>query len=512
MAGYAMGFGDGGAIPDDEDYAPAQDEQQPQGNQPTGVAAMPDVGEPPIEGLGRRVAENIGEGWENFKKNPVVRTVKRAFTEDTGNPHNQQSVLGYLMGADAAPPQAAEKFSTGLQAEFPGISEDDANLMGVHKAMELGGPAAAWAMVQYNRQAYNAKQSFALAALNGVQGKPPDVQAAAKAATQASTHVLDGSKTVFNATPDGFVTATVTMPGSDGATSYSLDPQQFAQWLNVGKDGQWDHVMENGGVPGTLQRLSRPQTEAQRTGQPIARDPTGADQPPLPGGADKMDVSTNYGDELEARADAMFGKGLNTGTQRQRQEWLAQQEEKELERQNKIDVASEKGKNDIEKARVTGTARIGAADTTGQHRENTQRLRSDSNEKVANIQADARAKSDQQKALLAAKKMEQQGNDARMRERGRMARAAISNPNFLLQTDAQRDAVYKQFGIDQVMQGATPPTGQAATPPSGQGAPAPQPSNNGSQAQRPANVPAGAKLFEGKWYTRGPNGEAVEVK
>jgi hypothetical protein len=126
----------------------------------------------------------------------------------------------------------------------------------------------------------------------------------------------------------------------------------------------------------------------------------------------------------------------------------------------------------------------------------------------------ARTTLEQQKAMAAIDRLSRGSDDKRMQELAKTARTVISNPNFGMQTDEQRNAIYKQFGIDKMMQQGTGPSQQQAPQQRApQQAPAQQqPAQQQAPQQRPANVPQGAKQYNGKWYTRGPNGEAVAVQ
>lgn len=400
MAGFAYGFDEGGAIPDDETQggqtfggqtyggntfggqqfggqqfgasAPADDEAAPAPDNSTEAAPADDGAIP--------APDNAGEP-------PQSRSGLRAPHEALRNAG--RSVLAYLMGADAAPPQVAQKFATGVKAEYPGVSDDDANVLAVHKALELGGPDAAWQMVQYNRTAYNAKQAFAFTALMGTPQKPADPQAAAQAATQASQHILDGSQAQFTATPDGFITATVKMPGSGQPVSYNLSPEQFAQYLNVGKDGQWDRVMEQGGVPGTLQRLSSKApgaatTSAKSSGasgthdtadtyedddtdtgdmSPIVRKGTndGSNFGKTPSTLDLSNGETETftpRDDLEARATRLFPSASQGA---QRRQYMATQMDQAAQGRRALRQAEARGDAMRDVAGIRGQAQVGAA-------------------------------------------------------------------------------------------------------------------------------------------------------
>lgn len=524
MAGYALGFDDGGDVPEDDIDTSAGDTQF------SSPAAAPPISTDNSQGQ--------PSGPQPVPAEQQEQTPTSGLLQDAQNtPMNQgvKKIVSYLMGAGAADPDTAKKFETGIKHENPGISDDDANLLAVHKAQEMGGPAAAWAMVQYNRTAYNAKQAFAKAALNGVDGKAGDMQAAADAATKAGAHILDGSATQFTAIPGGQgVTATVKMPGTDRTVNFQLNPQQFNQWLDVGGAGMWDKVMEGGGVPTTLQKIAGSQQSAQpqasgqpqpapaatpsavpgpadsqavTTGKPQVMDPTQADQAPVPGqfdahghylGKEEPD-KTNYDPDLVARANKMYPMA---GDEAERQTWMSGQENQQEERENRVSVAAEKGKSDIEKARQTGIYRNEATRVGSENRKEGQigaaNARAGGQVESATIKAKADTDKARQQAILATTKMAQQSTDAKMRENGRMARAELTNPNKLLTSADDVNAILKKYGVAP----SAPGTEQAPAT----GAPAVAPT------QRPANVPPGAKLYQGKWYTRGPDGSAVPVQ
>lgn len=78
----------------------------------------------------------------------------------------------------------------------------------------------------------------------------------------------------------------------------------------------------------------------------------------------------------------------------------------------------------------------------------------------------------------------------------------INNPQISQQ-------VFKLFGaqFDEAAASEVPPAAASATPPPA----APQPAAPGAAAAPPPGVPPGARYYQGRWYTRGPNGEAVPV-
>jgi hypothetical protein len=226
----------------------------PAGEDNSGAAP---VSAPPADNSGagpvaapQQEAGAIDTGEESAGPNgPIARSLK-AF------PGNAKRIVSYLMGEGAADPAVLKQAAA--QADPRGqLDPDDRNLLAVQKATEAGGQEAGWKLAQANRVAYNAKQAFGYAALNGNQqtGKPPDLNAAIDAANQAATHVLDGSSVQF-APSEGGVTATVKARGSDQPQTIQLTPDAFRRYLNVGREGQYDRV-QGQTIPKTLAALAR---------------------------------------------------------------------------------------------------------------------------------------------------------------------------------------------------------------------------------------------------------------
>lgn len=377
----------------------------------------------------------------------------------------KQMIVSYLHGADAVPPQVVDKLKESVdpQGQLP---EDDRNLMAVWKARQLGGTEAAWQVLQAQRRMYDAKASFASAALNGVAGKPSDINAAAAAANQAYTHIPDGSQVQFQPAPAG-VTATVTARGAHPLT-VNLTPEQFNQWLDVGKDGQFDNVYEQGGAAQILQKVAQgpgkplrqpgaqpmpPQGQPQ-TGQPQPQMGARPQRPMPPRQARVMDPADPRADqhdkdymfdaqghytgpadpneevgrsspELEAQADRIFGKG-NVNAQPERQKWLNEQEAAEEERQNKVDIARGGQQAKIEVARQTGVSRVDAA-----------KAGADARVQSADINANARVTA----AGLRSQAMNQQvqarlADIAARRDNARLAQAASTARTMVMQSIA----------------------------------------------------------------------------
>lgn len=468
-------------VEDDSGAIPVDDTQAPADNSGAAPVAQADPQDEPIEAQ-NQADQGQGAGLQaGYKK-----------------------IVSYLMGEGAAPQQQVKA----LAAQVGEGTPDDRNLLAVHKAGEMGGPAAAWAMIQANRQAYNAKQAFAYAALNGVDGKTGDLVAAANAASQAGAHVLDGSSAMFHPSQDGGVTVAVKMPGMTSPTNIKLSREQFNEYLNVGKTGQYDKVLEEGGVPGTLQRVARSQGEplkapggAPGQSSPSMQDLSGANDgnAPMVGGKagvpedvepDETDPKKKRDEEetdaIQKRAYRIFPAASQSA---QREQWMEQQENQYKDRQNKVDVANEGFKVKKEIASVQGGARTAAADRTAQGREKVAETQAD----ARRYGADAKGKSEREKSAREMLKIQNSNVVAAERNRASLLRTKLLSGATLTPQEEKDITQMEQRSTTQnvpsaIPQGQTPqaPVPQAHAPQQGGGGP-PQP---------------GMKQFNGKWYTR----------
>lgn len=446
-------------------------------------------------------------------------------------PGNVKKIASMLMGSGAVSPQVIEQTQ---KAVDPGNTQPpgNQNLLAIDAAYQKGGPQAALPLLQANRVAFNAKQAFAYTAANGTPQKPADLNAAIDAANQAEQHVLDGSNVKFSHGDKGQITATVTMAGTGKPPlTIPLTVDQFKQYLNVGGDGQWDKLM-NTTIPATLQKIagSGPATEDKEdtrdkgdkgAGEDEAADNT-SPTPSTPAGRDEMGRSTNpdawarnyedshdinertkfdpkTDDEIIYRSKRMFPDQQD---EKARQAWITQQQESEANRTNAVTVATEKGKLANERARITGTGRVQQADVAGQHRENAAGVYANARVAAAKYTTDARAAENRGRAAAELQKQSRIAQNSNDRNLAAMYGHRIQDVNNPMNDEETK-------GMEQFMSrlGSAPQQSAAPAPPSGRAAPPPT-----GQAAKPPGVPPGAKQFQGKWYTRGPNGEAVPVQ
>lgn len=432
-------------------------------------------------------------------------------------PGNMKKIISYLMGADAAHPQTIDQAGSAIDPQGQ-MHPADRNVLAIEKAREQGGDQAAWALMQANRVAYNAQTAFAKTALEGTQQKPADLRAAIDAANKAQANVLDGSQITFAPGQTG-VTAMVNMPGTKASQQIQLTPQQFGQFLDVGGDGQWDKVMEHS-APATLTRIAQSGGQApagQRPGQPtvpLLQQPKAPRPAAAPAAAPQEDQQPAEGSEVtpgkvtrreyqqpeysgnlddtqkrEQASYQMFPRAhLDERENAKRVAWVQGQEGEDANRANKIDVAGETGKQRLKVANATGDWHQRVAETNSEAKLKGWQYSSDAKLKTAQAQ-------------IAAKVQQQESANANASQT--RALKAIQTKLMSAQSLTPQEQQYMD---------SLPAAGQAGAQVTRPGQHAQQQAPQAPQSgqQRPP-VP-GAKLYNGQWYTRGPNGESVPVQ
>ena len=411
-------------------------------------------------------------------------------SEDNPQGNRMKALVSYLMGADAAP--LPEITARSRQVDPTGqMPESERNVLSVAAA---GSPEEAWKLVQGHRQAFNAKQAFGYAALNGTPQKPPDIEAAIDAANKAQAHVLDGTDVRFMRSPSG-VTATVS--GPEGRQQINLSPEQFRAYLNVGGEGQFDKLMQ-AGVPTALKNLA-----SQGQGQRMARQapqrpqreqiPGRVETPPQQEEFNKNDVG--YSPQLEARAQQIFPWASQS---QQREAWLAQQAARESEQGNKLDIAEMQSTGRVKSAEVRGNAQVQA-----------QGLKNEGNKDVQNIKNVGWGRAVDGK--LEAAKLHEGGKDRRAGVQQDMEKQKLAiRPILEKQRALQKLTPQEQSLLDQYNANAAGAAGGGPAPQQQQQQAAPQ---QRPAAASPGQPPEqGAKFYQGKWYRRGPNGEAQLIQ
>jgi hypothetical protein len=223
------------------------------------------------------------------------------------------------------------------------------NLMALDAAVQKGDTKGALALMQGNRATFNTQQAAAFAAINGVPGKPADINYAIDAANKAEQHILDGSNVKFAHAAGGKITATVTMATGGQPQTIPLTVDQFKQFLNVGIN-HWDRLM-NQTVPATLQQIASgrsaivnagPQAPAGKTASSAGN--TGGDEDDQTGKFDKNGHyigkpvkswsdqqaegdQNGFGVELEKRSRAIYP---DIGHEAERQQWMAAQKQRAI--------------------------------------------------------------------------------------------------------------------------------------------------------------------------------------
>lgn len=462
----------------------------------------------------------VGDGTPSFeggvpmpkerpKSTGAIQDVTNIAAEGGVGPQGPiKRIISYLMGADAAHPHELEASSQGADpsGRLPASAR---NVLAVEQAAQgEGGPDAAWKLVQGHRVAFNAKQAFGYAALNGAAGKPPDIEAAVDAANKAQSHVLDGSEVRFTRSPQG-VTATVISP--EGQPQHiPLSPDQFRAYLNVGGEGQFDKLMQNG-IPAAIQRLAsqdtasrvnrqlpqRPQAPQQQ-GEAIATgirpESEGSAAAPAPKPQDGQTQPTaedgpGYSRQMEERASRIFPWASQS---QQKEAWLAQQSAREDEQENKLNIAKAGAGSRVDAA----TARAGST-------VEAQRLKNEGGANVQEIKNKGWQYASEQKRLAAEAKVKGEADklaSSNANQAQTRALRVIQEKLRTLQTlTPQEQSIVDRFNTDA---NAQAPALQGQPKPA-----APQPA--APQGQPPEK---GARFYQGKWYRRGPSGEAEAIQ
>jgi hypothetical protein len=198
-------------------------------------------------------------------ENAILGMMPGAYDQGKPVPATPQ---GYVHGDDAMPQADVDKLTDHVDPSGK-MTNGERNLFVIQAAADRGDMPAAWAVAQNQRVNWNAKMGFAQVALDGTSQKPGDLAAAAKAATQAYPHMLDGSEAEFKPAQGGVV-ATVTPPGGKTPVKIPLTADQFRQWTDISdiNGGQYDSVMENGGALNVLKKITQGLGKPPSQGQP----------------------------------------------------------------------------------------------------------------------------------------------------------------------------------------------------------------------------------------------------
>jgi hypothetical protein len=365
---------------------------------------------------------------------------------------NPQRIASYILADKAAPPETLEQIGKIVDPQNK-MSPSDRNVVALDWVTTTKGPEAAVPILQANQRAFTGLQSVALAAATGVGNKPADLKHATDAANMAQQHLLDGSHVSFAPGPNGSITATVTGAGEDQAKSYSLDVDQFKSFVDMKQGGLWDKQMAQGGAPAVLQQIVGDQrgapVSANADNPQSNQTPTSAGSQPTKGntgatddgdkGSDKSTWQSDVQDYVKSQkkeptdddkeASALDAQSRKIfpwiSQERQRQSWIAQQQNESANRQNKIDIEKEKGTWHV----------------------NTQESKSEGMKAVANIKADATTKA------AAAHYMNEAMKQAQISKREEDRRAAtvfgrlVNDPNAALRTPGDVEKLAAQAGV-----------------------------------------------------------------
>jgi hypothetical protein len=445
-----------GAIDTDQDqgesWSPNQTVTSPSQDDNSGAAPVTAAGNSAVQddstGVDQAVAGQQQQQAIPTEQAPASLDDNR-LPQQGGGP-NPQRIASYILADKAAPPETLETLAKIVDPTNK-MSPADRNLVALDYVKTTKGPEAAVPILQANQKAFTAYQNVALAAANGTQQKPADLKHATDAANMAQQHVLDGSHVNFAPGPNGSITATVSEHGSKQATTYQMDVDQFKSFVDMKQGGLWDKQMAQGGAPAVLKQIVGDQQGTPVSGNQVSANANnaGSNQTTTKAGnkstssnegPDTHTVVKNYQDAQAAKVtpeeaeekkeaaalDAQSRKIFPWISQeRQRQSWIAQQQNEVANRQNKIDVEKEKGTwhVDTQNAKSTGMAA------------------------VANIKADAQTKAAAQHYMQEAMKQAAVSGREQDRRAVTIFGKLVNDPNAALRSPGDIEKLAAQAGV-----------------------------------------------------------------
>lgn len=514
------GSSNDGAIPDGDDsgaapvisqsgsYEPSSDESGvPAIPTEAGAVMQPDYSNPPDGSV-------PPQREESDYRNPPP-----------GNPI--QKIMNYLTGGDAMSPEQFDQYMAKTRSQASTPSEN--TLLAAQAATDEGGPDAGFGFVQAARKLYDKSANLGRAAAE--QG---DTQGAVTAANKAFAHVPDQYDATFEQTKDG-AAATIKDMTTGKSQKQQMTTQQLGQLLDTRGIGQWDHLMERG-VPAAIKYI--PQASGTGTAT-IGTPPAKGQAPSFPGqepespasrqrAEDEKNAPPGYpmlpqqlqyrtGPIVSGRApekgyygdDGQYHKTQNPRNGSFRQDvgdnvnakvnvlgfgnngnrvygFGGQDLTPDRQQENRLELIREKNKGLVDRTSAANEGRQAIEKMRGET------SRANTTDRVNAQTRGQDIRSSDRKATLETQKAHYDQIAARV-----FSAEAMKNYRARLQGGADPKAAFTEE-VER-MQPQNP--GVQAQSPSGMQAP-----------QRPSGVPDGAKFYNGKWYTRGQNGEAIPVQ
>lgn len=191
------------------------------------------------------------------------------------------TIMGYLTGKGAIPPQQLDQIKQRVDPQ--GTMDGTTRTMAAIASAK--DPAEASAILQASRAHYNTLKAGAAAALSGTTQSPPNLNVSVQNANQAYDNVPDGNHIMFAPGQDGASVDVSVTPLGKQAQQFHLTVPQYNQFLH-GVGGQYDNLMEQdvGQVLERLQQSAGKPVQQVQGQQPQGQQPQGGGMPP-PSGA-----------------------------------------------------------------------------------------------------------------------------------------------------------------------------------------------------------------------------------
>lgn len=407
-------------------------------------------------------------------------------------------IKALVSGAGAIASDIYDRAKRAIMHEHP--SNPAAQNLAAAEVVANGDPAKMFGVIQLNRKAFGAAQAFAANALD-----KGNLASAADAATKAYNHVPDGMDVKFtpiDAANGGVAGVTVTVKPLNGtAEKMQMDIPQFRQWL-MGRDGKFDNIMNNG--PGAIKKAAATPAQGQAPTQSATPQLRGySGQPQGPGRSQQQGLPPTGDIRPAGAADVndptsgfwkVGGNSMRKLLPREKEALLAiptaRREAYMAQFPNDFSAVmghanADRTKEDLEDVKFRGKQTLEAAREAGK----TDRT---------HYAVDARVS-------IADKNREALNTRAGASTVGHMINSLVTNnPKIKPEDIAARIApLIRNTGADPMdvvrqAMGAVAPQGQQ---PPQQGS---SPSSGGRGQPSSAR-----KFYNGQWYVRGPNGEAI---
>lgn len=425
-----------------------------------------------IRGAVGGMAKQFMDGAANGPVGQAAQGLIKYLKGDGAMDGNTSAAIGYAVDPNGNLPPVQKSMKMVQYAYSKGLQEGDPRT-----AMQLS-----LGVLQHQRQQYDMWRTGAAVKLS--QG---DVGSAIDAANKAFQGPF-GENVHFMPSDGGKITATVTGDKGEVQGTFPMQPAQFQQLMQ--SHGKFDTLVHNG-IFDTLSQLSAP--TPQQGAAPAQRQQF-ANAPQSTAGTAKPQTDQERYPILKAPEGTdqkMFDQSKRifpwVSQNSQREQWIADQQEQQAGRSNKVDIAAAGNNGRNYRAELGAQTRTNINENTQQHQD----ARADTRESGRQERFDKGWENRTQAALIKAAGAKR--DDPAERNKMTVAKSLLTQ--YAGDPDGFKSAL-KQYGIDydrDVLQGgSSPAAGQPQSPGAKQAPPAAAqgaPGNGAAKAGSPGAPP-----------------------